>query len=194
LTLIFQDKYFQQIDLNTFSITFEKMAEIRACKEKDLAILQALSEKTFRSTFEADNNPADLKAYIDKSLNLEKLSAEFLEAGSTFYFLEEDTTLIGYLKLNTTPHQSDINDPESLEIERIYVDQIYHGKGFGKILFDFAVAKAHENDLKYIWLGVWEKNYKAIDFYYKQGFVKFDEHRFKLGTDNQVDFLLRLDL
>lgn len=170
------------------------MAEIRTCTENDLERLQALSVATFRATFEAGNNPDDLGAYIDRALNLEKLASELQKAGSTFYFLEEGKALIGYLKLNLIPDQSDINDPESLEIERIYIDQAYHGKGFGKILFDFAVAKAHENGLKYIWLGVWEKNFKALDFYYKQGFIKFDEHRFKLGTDNQVDYLLRLGL
>uniref|UniRef100_UPI0040470BE6 GNAT family N-acetyltransferase n=1 Tax=Roseivirga sp. TaxID=1964215 RepID=UPI0040470BE6 len=170
------------------------MADIRACSENDLERLQALSVATFRATFEADNNPDDLKAYIDRALNLEKLDSELQKSKSTFYFLEEGKTLIGYLKLNLSPDQSDINDPKSLEIERIYIEKDYHGKGFGKILFDFAVAKAHEHGLKYIWLGVWEKNFKALDFYYKQGFFKFDEHRFKLGTDNQVDYLLRLDL
>ncbi|MFT7270115.1 MAG: hypothetical protein ACI905_002342, partial [Roseivirga sp.] len=43
-------------------------------------------------------------------------------------------------------------------------------------------------------LGVWERNFKAIDFYYKKGFVKFDQQHFKLGTEDQVDYLVRLNL
>ena len=49
-------------------------------------------------------------------------------------------------------------------------------------------------NVKYIWLGVWEKNYRALRFYKKQGFIKFGEHFFIMGQDKQVDYLMRLDL
>ena len=41
--------------------------------------------------------------------------------GSEFYFIYSDNALAGYLKINYAPAQSDINDPDSVEIERIYV-------------------------------------------------------------------------
>ena len=34
-----------------------------------------------------------------------------------------DNKLVGYLKINDAPAQWDINDPESMEVERIYVRQ-----------------------------------------------------------------------
>ena len=46
--------------------------------------------------------------------------------------------------------------------------------------------------LKYIWLGVWQENPKAIQFYTKNGFEVFDQHVFKLGDEEQTDFLMRL--
>ncbi|MEY3918157.1 MAG: Protease synthase and sporulation negative regulatory protein 1, partial [Bacteroidota bacterium] len=46
----------------------------------------------------------------------------------------------------------------------------------------------------YIWLGVWEHNPRAIRFYEKQGFVKFDQHIFQLGDDEQTDILMKLSL
>lgn len=49
-----------------------------------------------------------------------------------------------------------------------------------------------ENNLDYIWLGVWEHNVDAIKFYEKQGFKKFDTHIFKLGDDEQTDNLMKL--
>jgi len=48
--------------------------------------------------------------------------------------------------------------------------------------------------VKYIWLGVWEKNQKAIDFYEKNGFVPFDKHIFVLGDDKQTDIMMKMEL
>jgi ribosomal protein S18 acetylase RimI-like enzyme len=42
----------------------------------------------------------------------------------------------------------------------------YQGKKVGQILFK-VLTIAHQSQVKYIWLGVWEGNYKAIGFYAK---------------------------
>ena len=55
-----------------------------------------------------------------------------------------------------------------------------------------AIAKAKNRD--YIWLGVWERNFKAIKFYERFGFKKFGEHEFVLGDDVQTDWLMALEL
>ncbi|WP_409516693.1 hypothetical protein [Empedobacter sp.] len=39
-----------------------------------------------------------------------------------------------------------------------------------------------------------EKNISAINFYLKNGFEKFDQHIFRLGDDEQIDYLMRLKL
>ncbi|MEG2102651.1 MAG: GNAT family N-acetyltransferase, partial [Flavobacterium sp.] len=49
-------------------------------------------------------------------------------------------------------------------------------------------------DLKYIWLGVWEENIRALSFYKKNGFVEFDKHIFVLGDEEQTDLLMKLTL
>jgi ribosomal protein S18 acetylase RimI-like enzyme len=42
------------------------------------------------------------------------------------------------------------------------------------------------------WLGVWEDNHRAIRFYEKNGFEKFDSHPFILGESKQTDLLMKL--
>jgi ribosomal protein S18 acetylase RimI-like enzyme len=51
------------------------------------------------------------------------------------------------------------------------------------------VAKALHS--AYVWLGVWEKNARAIRFYEKNGFVAFDKHLFKLGDEEQTDIMMK---
>jgi ribosomal protein S18 acetylase RimI-like enzyme len=62
------------------------------------------------------------------------------------------------------------------------------------MLFQKAVEIAQSHQMDFIWLGVWEKNEKAIQFYLKNGFEVFDKHIFKLGVDLQTDLLMRLKL
>jgi ribosomal protein S18 acetylase RimI-like enzyme len=51
-----------------------------------------------------------------------------------------------------------------------------------------------KKNVDYIWLGVWEKNTRAIKFYQKNGFEAFDKHTFKLGSDAQTDIMMRKKL
>jgi ribosomal protein S18 acetylase RimI-like enzyme len=53
---------------------------------------------------------------------------------------------------------------------------------------------AKDINATHVWLGVWEKNPKAIRFYKKNGFVEFDKHIFKLGTDEQTDIMMKLQM
>ena len=112
----------------------------------------------------------------------------------SFYFAKIDNKIAGYLKVNTSTAQTELHDADALEIERIYVINEFQGKKIGQILFDKAIEIAKGQSLKYIWLGVWEKNEKAIQFYEKNGLVKFDTHIFKLGSDVQTDVMMKLVL
>ncbi|HNX15665.1 MAG TPA: GNAT family N-acetyltransferase, partial [Oscillospiraceae bacterium] len=92
------------------------------------------------------------------------------------------------------PSQTDINDVQSLELERIYVDAKFQGRGLGRVLMEHAIEIARERKKSYVWLGVWEKNDKAIAFYQKNGFYKIGTHLFIMGDEEQIDYIMRRDL
>ena len=70
----------------------------------------------------------------------------------------------------------------------------HQGKKIGQLFYQKALEIATQHKLRYIWLGVWEENKNAINFYEKNGFVAFDKHIFKLGDDPQTDILMKLSL
>jgi len=84
-----------------------------------------------------------------------------------------------------------LQDDTSLEIKRIYVKSSHHGKKVGQILYDKALEIAQQEKKKYIWLGVWDENLRAVNFYKKNGFVEFDKHIFRLGNDEQTDLMMK---
>jgi len=98
------------------------------------------------------------------------------------------------MKLNTGEAQKENQNDNALEIERIYVLQEFQGKKVGQLLYLHAIKVAEGLSADYVWLGVWEKNFRAIAFYKKNGFVAFDQHVFILGDDRQIDILMKLEL
>lgn len=160
----------------------------------EVELLQSISILTFTETFSSQNSENDMQKYILENLSINKLTAELNTKDSEFYFLTLDKQVIGYLKLNIGLAQTEHRNKNSIEIERIYLNAEFHGKGLGKILLKQAISVSKEKKSDYIWLGVWEKNFKAISFYKKNGFEQFDTHIFKLGEDEQTDILMKLKL
>lgn len=170
------------------SILFKK------CGLSDLDKLVAISKKTFIEAFEKDNNPDDFKTYLDLAFTTSTIKKQLENPDSTFYFVLKDAFLIGYLKLNTNNAQSELQDNNSIEIERIYVLKEHQGKQFGRQMLRFVFDIGVKKKKTYIWLGVWQKNLDAIRFYEKHGFQKFDTHPYYIGSDKQTDWLMRFDL
>ena len=170
------------------------MNSLRKISLSDIELLQQLSISTFSETYSADNKAEDLQQYLNTNFNLHQLASELNNPEAAFYFAMENQTPVGYLKVNTGEAQTELKNKRALEIERIYVKKSFQGKRVGKALFEKALQLAKDIRAPYIWLGVWEKNKKAIQFYKKNGFVVFDKHIFKLGTDEQTDLLMKIEL
>ncbi|MEK4058340.1 MULTISPECIES: GNAT family N-acetyltransferase [Paenibacillus] len=163
---------------------------IKKCSREDLQILQQISVETFNDTFKYQNSPENMKTYLEKAFNYKQLEKELSNIYSEFFFISFNEELAGYLKVNINDSQSEKTGDDSLEIERIYIRIKFQRKGLGKYLIDKATDVAMIQNKKMIWLGVWEKNEKAIDFYKKIGFVQTGAHSFFMGDEEQIDFIM----
>ena len=161
---------------------------------EDIDLLLELGKTTFAQTFAADNTPENMAAYMNRAFTHEKLKSELENPNSEFYLMRVDEEAIGYLKVNTANAQTEPQPYDTLEIERVYVLKDFYGQGIGLKLLEKAIAISREKHLKSIWLGVWERNHRALRFYEKNGFQVFDKHVFKMGTDDQTDLMMRLTL
>jgi ribosomal protein S18 acetylase RimI-like enzyme len=168
--------------------------EIRKVTLNDIKALAQIGKQTFEETFSDTNSADNMAKYLEEGFSVDKLTEEVRNIASQFYFATLNEQVIGYLKLNTVSAQTEALDDEALEIERIYVLAAYHGQKVGQILFNKAMQVAQERKTPFVWLGVWEKNPRAIRFYEKNGFVAFDKHVFKLGADEQTDIMMKMIL
>ena len=171
-----------------------KNIKVRLVTTTDLSRLQTIGRLTFAETFSESNSEENMQLYLNNSFSIEKLTAELNDSNATFYFATFENEVIGYLKLNCGLSQTELTDENAVEIERIYVSKAFHGKKVGQLLYEKAIAMAKKKNADYVWLGVWEENKRAIQFYQKNGFVEFDKHIFKLGDEEQTDLMMKLNL
>jgi diamine N-acetyltransferase len=168
--------------------------QITKANHKDIQKLRDIGRQTFSETFAEGNSEENMQKYLEEGFSDQKLGIELKDPNSEFYIASLKSRVIGYLKINFGQAQTELKDRASLEIERIYVLKEFHGQKVGQLLYNKAIEIAKQATTKYVWLGVWEKNPKAISFYKRNGFVEFDKHIFKLGDDEQTDLMMRLDL
>jgi diamine N-acetyltransferase len=151
-----------------------------------------ISKTTFITAFGHQNNAADMEQYITEAFTQQKMLAELDNRCSAFFFALVNNQTAGYLKLNWDDAQSDGQlGKQGLEIERIYVLAEFQGQHIGKLLVDHAVNFCRQQNKAFVWLGVWTKNQKAIQFYQKNGFNIVGSHPFLLGQDPQTDYLMQ---
>ncbi|QIY90071.1 GNAT family N-acetyltransferase [Chryseobacterium gallinarum] len=167
---------------------------INKASPEDWEIIQELGILTFTETFSEDNSEEAMEKYLEESFNTEKIKSELNNPDSIFYIAWEEDDPVGYLKVNSGNAQTELQDNNSLEIERIYVKKSHHGKKVGQLLYDQAVDTAKALQKSYVWLGVWEENLRALQFYRKNGFVEFDKHIFRLGDEEQTDLMMKKTL
>jgi ribosomal protein S18 acetylase RimI-like enzyme len=160
----------------------------------EVSVLRRIARTAFSETFADHNKPENVEKYLDESFTIEKLSDELSNTNSQFFFALVNHEPIGYLKVNVGDAQTELEDGGGMELQRIYVLQDYHGKSVGQALFEKAKSLAIEGGYPYLWLGVWEENHRALNFYRKNGFVPFDKHIFKMGDEEQTDWMMKLDL
>lgn len=153
-----------------------------------------IARSTFSETFLMYNTAENLAVYLQENINLKKINSQLRDSKSIFFVAKSGIDIVGYLKLNLSGSQTELNDNFALEIERIYVLKEYQNQKTGQLFVDKAIEIASEMNLQYIFLGVWEHNLKAIKFYKKNNFEVFDTHFFRIGADIQTDFLMKMYL
>ena len=167
---------------------------IRAAREPDAAWLADLAERTFRETYGAHNTPEDMERYVAQHFGPAIQEAELRDAGLTTLVAEVDGQAAGYVQLARASAPAGVTGSAPIEIHRFYVDRPWHGRGVAQRLMDAAVSTAKAAGAGTIWLGVWERNPRAIAFYRKSGFRDAGTQTFVLGADHQRDLVLERPL
>ncbi|HEY8560762.1 MAG TPA: GNAT family N-acetyltransferase [Pyrinomonadaceae bacterium] len=174
----------------------EDVLKIRLADHSDAETLAQIARKSFFDAF-ADhpkNAPEDMQAYMDEAFSVASISADLKDADGIYFVAELGGEMVGYAKLQRNSREDCVSGVNPIELCRLYSLSEYIGKGIGKSLMLKCLEFARENGNDSMWLGVWEYNYRAQDFYKKFGFEKRGEHVFQLGSDPQTDWVYEREI
>ncbi len=165
-----------------------ELLTFRRATAADAPALTHFARRVFDEVFGPQNKPDDMAAYMAVAFSPDVQREEITEPSSVCVVGESASGAIGaYFLLHIGKHEPCVTGAQPVEIERFYVDFPWHGKGVAQGMMALAMDTARAMGGKTLWLGVWERNARAIAFYAKLGFIDVGEHTFVLGTDVQTD-------
>lgn len=167
--------------------------DIRYATHSDSRLLAEVGAETFAATFAADNSAEDMAAYLSAAFSPEQQARELADPASRFLIVEAAGRTAGYAHVKFGDAPAAIEGRRPMEIARLYARQPWLGKGVGARLMEACLQEAGRAGCDVIWLGVWERNTRAIAFYRRWGFVEAGSHIFRLGDDLQRDLLMARD-
>ncbi|MDR3680797.1 MAG: GNAT family N-acetyltransferase [Flavipsychrobacter sp.] len=165
----------------------EMLIEIKQIREDEADILTSISRNTFIDAFSESNTEANMNAYLDENMNNVKIKNELIDKLNIFYGAYVNGAMVGYCKLSKNIPPREVSILPAIELERLYVLRLHQngkiGAGLMRSCIDYAVTHGYRG----LWLGVWEHNNKAIQFYKRWGYEIFGSHIFMVGNDAQTD-------
>jgi ribosomal protein S18 acetylase RimI-like enzyme len=165
--------------------------EIKNAVPTDALPIAYAGRTTFCETWAHLNTPEDMKLYIDKEFNFEKIEIDLQNNSNTFLLAFMNGKVAGYVKLRRDRTPKELEGSKVIEIERIYALKEFQKNRIGFTLMNRSIEIAASEKMDWIWLGVNEDNEVAINFYKRFGFEVFGEKTFLLGNKVNHDVIMK---
>jgi GNAT superfamily N-acetyltransferase len=164
---------------------------IRTANSSDVILLSEFGAKTFSDSFASDNRAEDIQAYLAAAFSTDKQAEELADPSSLFLIAEIEGVTAGYARLLKGSYPQVVTGSRPIELVRIYAGKEWIGHGVGAALMKACLEQAAHKGCDTIWLGVWERNERALSFYQKWGFYAVGKQTFLLGADLQTDVVMQ---
>lgn len=165
---------------------------VRRAVPADAEPLAEFAERSFRATFEANNAPADMDDYCSKAFAVATVRSELEDRSLSTWVARAGSDIVAYAQLSRGEVPDCVRDSTAVELRRLYVDARWHGSGLADVLLHEVREAVRALRAATVWLGVWERNDRALRYYRKAGFSVAGDHTFLLGSDPQRDLILVL--
>lgn len=160
---------------------------VRPGQESDLHPLRQLAIDSFTSAYAQFNTEEDIAAHLSEYFSEKKL-LRAIESGEILLGVE-GKKIVAYAQL-VEPRAGSVEGHHPLEIARLYTDAALIGRGIGKQMIAAIDSEARRRGYDSVCLGTWQKNFRGINFYQREGFRICGLTQFRLGNDVQDDFVM----
>lgn len=167
---------------------------VRDAVPSDARALAELAERTFRATYAEFNTLENMDRHCTRVFGEAQQTAEIHSPDYVTLVADEGGKLGAYAQLKRGSAPACVAASAPREVWRFYVDAAWQGSGLAYRLMDATRQRAAELGSDVLWLGVWQRNARAVAFYERCGLRIVGEQIFTLGDDPQPDYVMAREL
>ncbi|WP_282037954.1 GNAT family N-acetyltransferase [Saccharicrinis aurantiacus] len=164
--------------------------EIRKAKLSDINNLAVLKQQVWISTYATEGLLDEFSRYVLSEYSVGNVKQSIQNTDSMTLLANYKNCLVGCVEIILLPQRPIKEIEPCIEISTFYILEEFQNKGIGKKLLAECLKSIKGMNFDKIWLTVYYKNQKAIEFYSRQKFSLIGETDFVLGNDKHKNYIM----
>jgi GNAT superfamily N-acetyltransferase len=154
---------------------------IRFARVEDAAVLAAFAAQAFTDTYRDLDDAQDIADYVAEHFRPDVVAGVIADPVCSTLLAWAGEQLAGYAVVKAAPPPGCVTGPAPIELSRLYLGQGFIGQGLGARLMEAVHAEARRRGAGTLWLGVYDRNVRAVAFYERFGFAQVGGKEFLFG-------------
>lgn len=163
------------------------MPTIRHATPEDATLLASFAAQAFSDTYRGLDDPQEIADYVDEHFQPGIMAGVIGDPACTVLLAWVGEQLAGYAILKAEPAPDCVAGPAPLKLWRIYLGSGFIGQGVGARLMRAVQEQARQRGAQTLWLGVYDRNLRAVEFYKRFGFAQVGGKEFLFGGRIYID-------
>lgn len=155
-------------------------AELRPARADDAPALAGFAAQAFTDTYRGLDDDQDIADYCAEHFTPAVMAAVIADPACTTILARVGDAIAGYAIVRDKPAPPCVAG-RAVQLWRLYLGRTFIGQRLGATLMTAAQAEARRRGAETLWLGVYDRNVRAVDFYRRFGFVQVGTSEFLFG-------------
>ena len=160
---------------------------IRHAAPQDAALLASFAAQAFSDTYRELSDAQEIADYVAEHFQPEVMAGVIRDPACTVLLAWVGEQLAGYAIVRAEPAPACVMGAAPLKLWRIYLGEGFIGQGVGAALLLAVHEQARLRGAQTLWLGVYDRNVRAVEFYERFGFAKVGGQEFEFGGQIYID-------
>jgi len=144
---------------------------LRFAGPSDALCIGVLATQVFLDTYATDGIRPSLAREVQHHLSADAIARLLADPATVFIVAERTGHLIGFAQVTIGATHERAGPDATVELDRLYVQRAFAGKGVGTMLLGRAEELARARGAGALWLTAWVGNRRALAFYARRGYV-----------------------
>jgi ribosomal protein S18 acetylase RimI-like enzyme len=163
------------------------MPTIRHAIPADATLLASFAAQAFADTYREISDAQEVADYVAEHFQPEVMAGVIADPSCSVLLAWVGEQLAGYAILKQETPPDCVTGPAPLRLWRIYLGAGFIGQGVGARLMLAVHEQAHRRGARTLWLGVYDRNVRAVEFYERFGFARVGDQEFLFGGQIYFD-------